>query len=196
MLPRQATATDLQTAMADGRVTGWEFTSTTGAGSLFPDVWDFGSSKGVVVDASDARYVVWQTSDLRRHRTDLSAIAATSSPVTGNRGTAVSTWMTDRYDAQNPTSAPESPDGSGPVKWLRVALLLMTYGGCAVWEPRVGTRWFWVWLAAVPLGVGSLVYAVTELIREPRARGTRRLPGVAGFVAALATTAVLSLALK
>lgn len=195
MLPRQATADELQSAMATGSVTGWEFTSATGAGNLFPDAWDFGSSKDSVVDAADATYVVWQTSDLQRHRTAIDGIEVTSAPATGNRGTAVSDWMMDRY-AKNPTGAPGSPDGFGPVHWFRLALLLMTFAGCGVWEPRVGSRWFWVWLAAVPLGVGSLAYAVTELVHEPRDRGDRKLRGIVGLMAALAATAAISLTLR
>lgn len=195
MLPRQATGDELRAAMAAGRVTGWEFTGGSGAGSFFPDPWDFGSSKALVVDASQAQYLVWQTDDLRRHRTDVGAIQTIPTSASADHGSAVSNWLVETYTAQHPHDVPTSPDGSGPSHWLRLGVLLMTYAGCALWVPRIGTRWFWVWAAAVPLGVGSIAFAVTECLRDPRDRGSRRLPGVVGLVSALVVTVMITLML-
>lgn len=67
---------------------------------------------------------------------------------------------------------------------LGLAGLLLVVGGP---RPTRGTRWFWFWLLGLPVGVGVLAYAVSEVLRPlpprvPWAVPQGRMSGLRGLV--------------
>jgi hypothetical protein len=80
-----------------------------------------------------------------------------------------------------------TPDRDGQLAWV---LALVTFGLIVLGpRPGRGTRWFWFWLLMAPLGLGVLAYAVVELVRPGRHRGTDagrgRYGGLAGLLVAV-----------
>lgn len=72
-----------------------------------------------------------------------------------------------------------------------VVLIGLVTGGA----PRVGTRWFWLWvMLIVPVGLGFAAYAVVELVglrRRPDRPLDRRRSGLVGLVGAIVLSLVM-----
>lgn len=97
--------------------------------------------------------------------------------------------------AQVPMKPVEFSEGS----WEAVAVSL---GGLALLAflvmgpaPRVGTRWFWLWvMLTLPAASGVVAYAVLELVgirRRPDRPLDRRISGLRGFLGSILVSMVL-----
>ncbi|MFW5473680.1 hypothetical protein ACOCJ5_10250 [Knoellia sp. CPCC 206450] len=98
-------------------------------------------------------------------------------------------------EAQVPMKPFEFSDGS----WVAV---VVTFGGLGLFaflvmgpSPRVGTRWFWLWvMLTLPAASGVLAYAVLELVgirRRPDRPLDRRISGLRGFLGSILVSMVL-----
>ena len=81
---------------------------------------------------------------------------------------------------------------------LTTVLGLVTFGLIVLGpRPGRGTRWFWFWLLAAPLGLGVLAYAVVELVQPGRLHGTdagrRRQSGLAGLLLVVLASVLVGL---
>ncbi|NHA67888.1 hypothetical protein [Phycicoccus flavus] len=103
----------------------------------------------------------------------------------GDGGAGGASWLPDRH-------------ANWPV-WAAFPLTLMALGSIIAGPaPTRGTRWFWVWLVWVTMGVGVLAYALLEQLRPAPRRGEpgapRRWTGVVGFLLMLLAGRLLAAA--
>ena len=87
---------------------------------------------------------------------------------------------------------------SGPQTWgpgLSFLLVGCVLAGLAVGAgPVWGSRWFWLFLLLLPLGLGALAYAVVELVRPGSRVPRERMSGIKGLgLAVLGSLAVAGL---
>lgn len=172
--PRPATGNDLAAAVSSGSVTGWSFVGTSnGEPAMGSSAWQLGADRRDPVDPSGAAYVLWRSSDQRRHLTDVDAVSVTVA--NGNeKGRAVQAWLTDQLVRDQALYGQRDPRVPGNVEnLLRAGLVLVALAGIVGGvQPRVGTRWFWFWLMGATAGLGFAAYAVVEGLRG----GERKQP--------------------
>ena len=85
---------------------------------------------------------------------------------------------------------PTVADGPG---WPVPAMLVVWFAAfVGVRSPRRGNRWFWFWVALVPLGVGIAAYAVAERIHPRAEPAARRWSGWQGFGVSVAGSILLA----
>lgn len=199
-IPHQATGSELQEALTEGRVAGWTFVGRSPSSpAMGSSQWDLGLTRQQHA-MSNASYVVWQTDNHRRYVTDLAALAAHR----GDYNTlpeGVDSWLNSSFEQQHPDAVPTDADWANWVGYLALALGLVTLAGILSGDaPRIGTRWFWFWLTGFTFGLGFLAYAVLEGLRDGRPVGRwfakgKRLTGLQGVVVLAVGSWVVSVGL-
>lgn len=182
--PRPATGSELGEAVASGSVTGWALVgASTNEPAMGSSAWNLGADRRDSVDPSAAAYVLWRSTDQRRHLTDIDAVPVPAASLS-DKGTAVQAWLTDQLVRDQAQYGSHDPREPGTVEnLLRGGLLLTALAGVLGGvQPRFGTRWFWFWLIGLSGGLGVAAYAVIEGVRAGAPTSRRKpLRGWAGL---------------
>jgi hypothetical protein len=150
---------------------------------------------------SSGAFLVWTTRNGHRYYTD----ATTAPGLFPNHGGTTSGSMLSG-DGSNPSPVDrvtsyvlERTRFQGGFVWAgiaQLALVVCAIGSIRGRPPLRGTRWFWFWVISLPLGVGVLWFALSELLRDPAptpARVRERWNGGQGFALSVVGPPVIQL---
>lgn len=129
------------------------------------------------------------------HVASLSGVTSSTSDTYSEPATEDSAALVAELRAAGVPMKPFEFGETTTLDWVqRVGGLLLLAGLVFGAAPRVGTRWFWFWVIInAPLALGAVAYAVMELIgfgRRPDRPLDKRVPGIFGFVGAIALSFV------
>ncbi|TWE11277.1 hypothetical protein [Rudaeicoccus suwonensis] len=162
--PREASATQLRSALEHGRVIDSRQVDSQPQFSASAFLFD----KQSVPTSNEGQYVVWTSTDHRQHWTNLYSLGTVQQ----------SSGQQDYLSAAGSYVFNNTHFRSGidwaPVGLAQLMLLLFALGAMLGGDaPRRGTRWFWFWTFNLPLGIGVLWFAVQERLTDPEPRPGR-----------------------